>query len=86
MGINLSDAHRNKTWARNHQSMEIETPQQDVRINCWGAISFQGATSLSIYKETMKQGLYQEVLEEHRPEMDLYPGGWYLFMTMIGLM
>jgi len=26
----------------------------------------------------MKQGLYQEALEEHRPEMDdLYPGGWY---------
>ena len=50
MGINLSDAHRNKTWARNHQSMEIETPQQDVRINCWGAISFQGATSLSTRK------------------------------------
>ena len=78
MGINLSDAHKHKIWAKDHEVMEIEIPRHDVKINCWGAISFRGATSLHIYKTTLKKDLYQEILEEYRTELDdLYPRGWY---------
>lgn len=78
MGISLSDAHRNKVWAKGHSTMEIEIPRTDVRVNCWGAISFRGATSLSIFKESTSKKVYQELLEEHREELDaLYPRGWY---------
>jgi len=78
MGINLSDAHKSKTWAREHTAMEIEIPRINVHLNCWGAVSFRGATSLSVYKGTTNKDVYQGLLEEHRQELDaLYPNGWY---------
>ena len=79
MGINLSDAHRSKTWAKSHDVMEIEIPRNEIRVSCWGAISFRGATPLSIYKKSMKMERYKKCLEESCPIIDdLYPEGWYL--------
>ena len=78
MGIALSDAHQTKSWGLVHTTMEVEIPRSNIRLNCWGAISFRGATSLKIYKESMNAGIYQKILNEHREELDaLYPKGWY---------
>lgn len=76
MGINLSECHRSKDWRKDHRGMEEERPRDRTHYNCWGAISFRGATSLSIYTDNTNQYVYKGNLEEHRPELDeLYPKG-----------
>ena len=34
MGINLSDAHQTKAWGKDHQTMEIEIPRDNVHLSC----------------------------------------------------
>ncbi len=77
MGYNLSDAHRDKVWNPPRKKIKVEYPTKDVRLNCWGAISSQGATSLHIFKETLDSERYEEILQEHKEEMDeLFPKGY----------
>ena len=78
MGINLSEAHINKAWAPAGTRMEIEKPRKNVHLNCWGAISYFGATSLHIFKEPLKAGVYEGIIKSHLEEMDqIYPEGYY---------
>jgi len=77
-GFKLSDAHVERIWNKENKEMELELPREHVRVNMWGAIGFRGATSLHIFKENIKGPIYQNILAEHREEMDtLYPGGFY---------
>jgi len=47
-------------------------------LNCWGGISVNGATSLHIFKGSLKGTVYQETLEEHISEMEEpFPDGYY---------
>jgi hypothetical protein len=77
MGINLSDAHRSKVWIPPRKKLKVDYPTKDIRLNCWGAISLAGATSLHIYKGTLDADVYCAILEEHKEEMDqLLPLGF----------
>jgi len=52
--------------------MELGFPDQDVKVNCWGAVSAEDATSLEIFEDNLKVSAYQTILERHIPEMDCY--------------
>ena len=78
MGISLSEAHREKVWNPPRKKVKVEEPRQDIRLNCWAAISENGATKLHIYKETLETRTYENILQQHKKEMDrLYPQGYY---------
>lgn len=80
MGINLSDAYQKKVWHPPNKKVKVSKPDRDVRLNCWGAVSAQGATSLHIFKGSLDRVKYQAILQEHKEEMEeLYPNG-YLFI------
>ena len=77
-GYSLSEAHKTKVWNPPRKQVKVELPKQDVRINCCGAISYNGSTSLHIYKESLKSDRYEKILEDHQEEMDdLYPHGYF---------
>jgi len=77
MGINLVDCCSKEVWNPPRKKVKIEIPRRDVRLNCWGGISQNGATSLHIYKGTLTKDRYMEILEEHKDEMDdLFPDGF----------
>jgi len=79
MGIRLSDTTIKKAWGAPSKKVKVEKPKKDVKLNCWGAISLRGATTLHIFKDNLKAAQYKGILEEHIPEMEaLYPEG-YLF-------
>jgi len=78
MGIRLSDAQQKKTWGLSYKKIKTEKLLQDCKRNCWGwgAVSYNGATSLHIFKENLDDSLYQDILSEHKLEMEeLYPEG-----------
>lgn len=78
MGISLSDCHQKKAWAAPGQTVKNEPPEQNARLNCWGAISFAGATSLHIFKGGLKADRYQDILERYQEEMnDILPHGYH---------
>ena len=78
MGIWLSDARIKKAWSGPEKKIKVEKPQRDVKLNCWGAISRQGATSLHIFKDNLTGSTYEDIIDEHIPEMEqLYPEGFY---------
>ena len=72
MGIrlsNLSDSIR--TWIPpGKKKVKTERVNKDVKLNCWGGISWNGATSLHIYKTNLTNDLYQDRLEEHAMEIE----------------
>lgn len=77
MGITLSDAHKDKVWNPPKKKVKVALPQKDIKLNCWGAISPQGVTSLHIYKGTLNTDTYCDILEEHKHEMDqMFPRGY----------
>jgi len=77
IGINLTEAERTKGWGGPRKKLKAEKPKKDVRVNCWGAISQNGATSLEIWTGTLDGPLYQDIVTSHISEMeDLYPGGF----------
>ncbi len=41
-----------------------------MRLNCWSGILRNGATSLHIFKPNLTSDLYENILEEHLPEME----------------
>jgi len=67
MGIRLSEAHKTKGWQRPGEIMELEFPDQDVKVNCWGAVSAEGAFSLEIFEYNLKASTYQTILERYIP-------------------
>jgi len=77
-GYNLSEAHRNKVWNPPNKQVKVDFTNKDIRVNCWGAISSCGATSLHIYKSNLKADTYETILTTHKEEMDLlYPDGYF---------
>lgn len=76
MGIELNKTHKTKGWQLPNEKIKKKGASEYIKLDCWGAISAQGATSLDIYKKGMKGELYREVIERHRREMEkLYPDG-----------
>ena len=76
-GIDLFDLLPTKAWAGPRKKVKVEKPRKNVRVNCWGGISFNGATSLHIYKGSLKYDAYQNIVIEHQSEMEeLYPNGF----------
>jgi len=78
MGIRLSEAHQIKAWQTPGKKLKTETLPKNVKVNCWGAISSRGSTSLHIYTENLGAPLYQNIIAKHKTEMELlYPEGFY---------
>jgi len=71
MGIRLSEISKpKKHWMQAGMELENERVDDDIKLNCWGAISWKGATSLHIFSENLNNSLYQEIVEKHREEME----------------
>jgi len=78
MGISLEDTYREKVWNPPRKKVKVEVLRKSVRLNCWAAISYNGATSLHIYKGSLDSERYKEILTAHKREMDqLYLRGYY---------
>jgi len=78
MGISLREAHNIYAWMAPRKQVKIAKPAKNVRVNCWGAISRRGTTSLEIFKKPKKTDGYREMVEEHIEEMeDLFPEGFF---------
>lgn len=78
MGMKLSDAHVKKAWGQPNKKIKIELPDDDTKVDCWGGISSNGATSLHIYTDNLKGSAYKEIVDEHIMELEeLYPEGYY---------
>ena len=78
-GIWLSDAHKKKIWTQEEESRFIP-PNEDIKLNFWGAICRRGTTSLYIYKENFNQKIYKDILTMHREELDImFPRGYFYF-------
>lgn len=81
MGIELNKTHKSKVWQFSTEKIRRKSIAKNVKLDCWGAISVQGATSLDIYKKGMKGELYRQVIERHKVEMEeLYPEGEFYFI------
>jgi len=77
MGINLSDCYSENVWNPPRKKVKVEVPRQDIWLSCWAGISYNGATTLHIYKNSLKADTYLKIVEEHKHEMDeLYPNGY----------
>lgn len=80
MSIELNKTHKTKAWTLATENIRKKAGTESVRLNCWGAISAQGSTSLEIYERGMNGKFYREVITRHKPEMEmLYPDGDYYF-------
>ena len=76
MGIELNQAYRTRAWQPPAEKIRKKSSTENVKLNCWGAISAQGATSLEIYKKGMRGEFFRKVIENHKEEMErLYPDG-----------
>lgn len=81
MGIELFKAHKNKAWQFPTEKIKKKSAVENVKLDCWGAISARGATSLDIYKKGMKGDLYRRIIESHKEEMErLYADGDFFFI------
>ena len=76
MGIKLSEAKPKKAWSGPYKKVKVENPPKDIKVNCWGAISRNGATSLEIFKDNLKADSYQQIVQKHQQEMfQAFPEG-----------
>ena len=76
MGIKLSQAMPKKAWSGPNKKVKIVKPAKDIKLNCWGAISRNGATSLEIFENNLKADSYQAIVQKHQQEMiQVYPEG-----------
>lgn len=81
MAIQLSKVHKTKIWQLPTDKFKKKCSSDCVKLNCWGAISAQGATSLDIYETGLNGDLYQQVIKRHKAEMEkLYPDGEFFFI------
>ena len=59
MGIKLSDMHVKKAWVeKSAEKLKVEKPRENIKLNCWGAISRQGATSIEIFENNLNSSKY----------------------------
>lgn len=83
MGIELNYTHKARAWQIPSEKIrKTSVPILDnIKLDCWGAISVQGATTLDVYRKGMRGELYREIIERHKPEMEkLYPDGDFYFI------
>lgn len=81
MGIDLTKTRKNKAWQIPTEKIKRKNITKEVKLECWGAISAKGATSLDIYDTYMDGNLYRQVIERHKAEMmELYPDGDFYFL------
>ena len=81
MGIELNYSHKTRVWQIPTERIRGKGTADNVKLDCWAAISAQGATSLDIYYKGMKGELYRQVIERHKAEMDkLFPDGDFYFI------
>jgi len=43
-----------KPWNPPRKKVKVEESRQGIKLNCWAAISENGATKFHIYKETLE--------------------------------
>ena len=80
MGIELNNARR-RAWQSATEKIRKKVVIENIKLECWGAISARGATTLEIYKKGMNGDLFRQVIEGHRVEMEqLYPDGEFYFI------
>ena len=76
MSIELNNVYKMKAWQLASENIRMKKATEYVKLNCWGAISARGATSLEIYENSLNGNIYQEVIKRHTIEMEkLYPEG-----------
>mgnify|MGYP000940113093 FL=1 len=81
MGSELNQGHKNRVWQIPTEKINRKILTENVKLDCWGAISAQGATSLEIYKKGMNGERYRKIIERHKAEMErLYPDGEFYFL------
>ena len=81
MGIVLNLTHKTKTWQFGTDKVRKKNATENTKLNCWGAISARGATSLDIYEKSMNGDLFREVITRHKEEMKkIYPEGEFYFL------
>ena len=81
MSIELNKYYKAKAWQLPTENIRMKKATDHVKLNCWGAISAQGVTSLEIYERSLNGAFYQEIIKRHTPEMEkLFPNGEYYFV------
>ena len=81
MGVELNSIQRNRAWQCSTEKITKKVFTSGIKLDCWGAVSAQGATSLDIYQKGMKGELYRQVIERHKAEMEkIYPYGDFYFI------
>ena len=81
MGIDLTKTRKNRAWQLPNQKIAKKSARANVKLECWGAISSQGATTLDIYKKSMNGEFYRQIIENHKAEMEqCYPDGEFYFI------
>lgn len=80
MGIQLNNPRR-RAWQVPTKKIRRKSATDNLKMQCWGAISARGATSLEIYKSGMNGEYFRKTIEQHKPEMEaLYPDGEFYFI------
>lgn len=81
MGIRLKEvSNLDKAWQGPNGNLKKKRINQDIKLNCWAAISWNGATSLHIFSENLNNTLYQDIVESHAMELeDIYPDKNYYY-------
>ena len=81
MGVELNRISKNRAWQLANEKIRKKNVAENIKLECWGAISAQGATSLDIYKKGMNGEIYRRIIESHKAEMEaLYPDGEFYFI------
>lgn len=81
MGIELHRLQKNRAWQLAKEKVRKKGITENIKLESWGAISAQGATSLDIYKKGMNGEIYRKIIESHKAEMEtLYPDGEFYFI------
>jgi transposase len=72
MGIRLTELSDSaKTWIPLvKKKVKKGGVSRDAKINCWAGISWNGATSLHIFKPNLTNDIYQGILKEHVMELE----------------
>ena len=81
MGIELGNTRKPRAWQIPTEKVRKKSVIGSVRLDCWGAISAQGATSLDVYNKALSGELYRQIITRHKAEMErLYPDGNFYFL------
>ena len=76
MAIELNNNYKNKVWQLLTENIRRKNATEYVKLNCWGAISAKGATSLDIYERSLNGNFYRQIITGHKEEMKkLYSDG-----------